>query len=1353
MKQTKHKMLKSIVSSSLAVTMLAPVISTLPANAMEDVEYYSYDEFDIEYHVVGEWENHKNIMITVINNSDEPMYNWAFKFDANGKIGDIWGAEKIECIDNDYVIGSLNYDSKIDNCVTFGYILECDNETVEAPEEFKLCTKRVDLESGYDISIDVVSEWNDSYIGEVMITNTSEEPIVGWNLTFDSANNISTLWNAEISDSADGKYLVTPGDYGYYIDPGTTVQVGFIADKLADAELKLDSFGLSAVVRDWDFAETPDFTDTTDTDGDMIPDVYEKHVYGTDPKKKDTDGDNLPDGYEIMTLKTNPREADSDFNGATDDKEDFDSDKLTNFEEYELGTNPFVADTDEDGLSDYDEVKVYGTNPLKVDTDEDTVWDADEIKLGLDPTDGTDGNTPVKQTVSEEELEINEYNDDFQISLDVTASNIVSDYLEQEESPYSGILSDNRSIIGTPIKLEYTGGTITEGTITFRMNEDTINSASHYFEGYDAGLERYGVFIYDEDVCTLVPVPAEYDEENHTISIDASVFMGNLMIIDYESLMYDLGIDPRDGSEEDTESDEEAETAETTEVEVETAEEEAVVITDEAVDTEAESAASEDDSDKTEADVEITAAEADKTETETTTADTDTETATASAIESAVEALETSEIISADVTESEEAIEADEVEATEEELVLDSAVIESKLMMSAPAKLAPAPKSSPNAWRQVDLVIVIDTTGSMDGSIAKIKTNLTNLIDKLRDDNISLYVSLIDFKDIAYSEPTVVNNNNGKDFYNSIDDVKSAISGMKASGGWDDPETDIDGLGQASVLNYRSAASKYLFLITDTTYKVDNNFGFTSLTEVADALHNKGIMTNIIVPSSYYNTYAPLVSDPDKSKIAISSAFCDSMYDIISNSNTATDAVVIGSNLVTGCFKSKLTYGGPTNSDTDGLTDSEEVNWDWVKSLDTKTGNYKLFTWKELCEKSKFLKSNPYKNGKTNSQFKMFKDIEVVPATSNPFSNDSDGDYYPDDEEKLENRMARNNMYINDSALDDYYYNSGKSFSETESPEYTDGVFFISSSKGPANTQQLSWYEFTRKTNTNYYFNLTPCKKSFYKFDSYACINRSIKVTYKSWGKTKTVSPESDGTYLLDNGTKYTIKFYAEADYSATYKDCVFTVSQDNWVYAPNGGLWEVTKYSTGNVVASNLNDETIYLPSSRIVSAIAELTGGTSVVCDPDGDMEAQIRQILTNNGMKVDESELKGALKTIGGAVGTTILFFLPVPGGKVTGGAKVVKLIVSGITNYCTYSGVPDAISTLLKYMEQYGFKEAYEKGHANVYTCHNIGIGRNWNAWETAPYIRKISNDNIGKVDTNVSDAKIIDFCDWEVSDPA
>ena len=1301
MKHTNHKKLKSIVAGSLSAAMLSPLINSLPVQALKnDVKIYSYDDFEIQYQVTGEWKNHQNIMVTVINKTDEPIYNWAFKYNANGKIGKIWGAETLDCLDNEYVIGSVNYDSKIKNSVSFGYILECDDETVDVPEDFTLCTKRVDIETGYDIDSNITFEWADSYIGEITITNTSEEPIVGWHLSLDSLNKITTVWNGEIIDSTDNSYIIAPGTYGYYIDPGDTVKVGFIADKADDAEFNVDLKNVSAVVRDWSFDTTPDFTDPKDTDGDLLPDVYEKHVYGTDPKKADTDGDKLPDGYEVITLRTNPREADSDNNKITDDKEDFDSDKLTNLEEYELGTDPFIADTDDDGLSDYDEVKEYGTDPLKVDTDEDTVWDGDEIKLGLDPTDSSDGGTPVKQTVSEDDLEINEYNDDFKISLDLTASNYVPDYLEQEESPYSGILSDNRSIIGTPINLSYTGGIITEGTIKFRMNEETVNGTSHYFEDYDVGLERYGVFIYDEEIGTIIPVPAEYDEENLTISIDASSFMGNLMIIDYEALMYDLGIDPR----------------------VEDAEEPEVIVEEPEVIVE-EPDITEEDSDKPAAE----AAEETK-ESE------------------AVDAL------AADITDDEEAAEPESDGSVEEESSIESALLESKSIMSSPVKLAAPKAAPPKASRQVDLVIVIDTTGSMGSAISKVRTNLANLIDKLRDDNITLYASLIDFKDITCGEPTKLNNDNGKQFYSSIPDIKSAISGMRASGGGDDPETDVDGLGMACSLNYRSSASKYLFLITDTGYKIDNNYGYTSLQQVADKLHEKNVMTNIIVPTSRYSTYAPLVSDPDKSKINVYSDFCDAMYEIISAGNVDADTVILGSNFVTGSFNSKLTYGGPENSDTDGLTDSEEVNWNYI-DLDKSTGDYTLPKWEELCNMSKFLQKNPYKDGKINVSFSRLKDTHVVPAFSNPFSSDSDGDYYPDDKETVENRLIRNNMYINDAALNDSEYNKGEIFTEEESDKYTDGAFCFSTCDGPAKTQQRSWYSFIRKTNTTYYFDLKPERTSFYKFDSDAALHRTIKITYQNWGKTKTVSPESDGTYLLEKGTDYTIKFYTEADYSGTYTDCSFTVSQDNWVYAPNGGLWEVTNYAMSNTLSGVLNDKTIYMPSSRIVSSIAELTGGTSVVCDPDGNMEDQIRQILTNNGMKVDEDELNGALKTIGGAVGTTILFFLPIPGGKATGGVKVVKLIVSSFTNYCTYSGVPDAISTLLKYMEQYGFKEAYEKGHTNVYTCHNVGKGRNWNAWETAPYIRKITYGNIGKINTDLSDAEIIEFCNWEISDPA
>jgi outer membrane protein OmpA-like peptidoglycan-associated protein len=58
---------------------------------------------------------------------------------------------------------------------------------------------------------------------------------------------------------------------------------------------------------------------------------------------------------------------------------DSDADGLTDEEEMQLGTDPHRADTDKDGLSDYDEVKVYQTNPLNPDTDFDALKDGPEV--------------------------------------------------------------------------------------------------------------------------------------------------------------------------------------------------------------------------------------------------------------------------------------------------------------------------------------------------------------------------------------------------------------------------------------------------------------------------------------------------------------------------------------------------------------------------------------------------------------------------------------------------------------------------------------------------------------------------------------------------------------------------------------------------------------------------------------------------------------------------------------------------------------------------------------------------------------------------------------------------------------
>lgn len=64
---------------------------------------------------------------------------------------------------------------------------------------------------------------------------------------------------------------------------------------------------------------------------------------------------------------------------------DSDSDKLSDVEEIQAGTDANKADTDNDGLFDHEEVKIYMTNPLSKDTDQDGFDDKAEIVGGYNP--------------------------------------------------------------------------------------------------------------------------------------------------------------------------------------------------------------------------------------------------------------------------------------------------------------------------------------------------------------------------------------------------------------------------------------------------------------------------------------------------------------------------------------------------------------------------------------------------------------------------------------------------------------------------------------------------------------------------------------------------------------------------------------------------------------------------------------------------------------------------------------------------------------------------------------------------------------------------------------------------------
>lgn len=119
--------------------------------------------------------------------------------------------------------------------------------------------------------------------------------------------------------------------------------------------------------------------DAEDFDSDRLSN-REEFAYGLDPFKSDTDGDGLNDWYELRVTGTNPLLLDSDNNSVNDQNEDKDGDSLDNLVEQGYNTNPLSNDTDEDSLSDYREIVELKTDPLKKDTDSDFLDDSIELK-------------------------------------------------------------------------------------------------------------------------------------------------------------------------------------------------------------------------------------------------------------------------------------------------------------------------------------------------------------------------------------------------------------------------------------------------------------------------------------------------------------------------------------------------------------------------------------------------------------------------------------------------------------------------------------------------------------------------------------------------------------------------------------------------------------------------------------------------------------------------------------------------------------------------------------------------------------------------------------------------------------
>lgn len=224
---------KRRISTFLAAVFAMNMAAEIPAVAdSENIRIYTVGDSRISYSVNDMWDGNQNVSITVTNDGDIQIDNWALKYDAKGVINNLWNGVTVSAEGTEYVVRNAGYNFAIQpgDSVTFGYTLTGDS--LGEPTDFQLYSKRNErAEDSYAASLRVESDWDSGFIGYITIENTGDDYIEGWKLTYDANFNIETSWDASVESPEDGRYLATYNYTTSIIAPGESKSFGFKASK------------------------------------------------------------------------------------------------------------------------------------------------------------------------------------------------------------------------------------------------------------------------------------------------------------------------------------------------------------------------------------------------------------------------------------------------------------------------------------------------------------------------------------------------------------------------------------------------------------------------------------------------------------------------------------------------------------------------------------------------------------------------------------------------------------------------------------------------------------------------------------------------------------------------------------------------------------------------------------------------------------------------------------------------------------------------------------------------------------------------------------------------------------------
>lgn len=125
-----------------------------------------------------------------------------------------------------------------------------------------------------------------------------------------------------------------------------------------------------------------------------------------------------------------------------------------------------------------------------------------------------------------------------------------------------------------------------------------------------------------------------------------------------------------------------------------------------------------------------------------------------------------------------------------------------------------------NSARAVDVLFVLDVTGSMQAQIDGVRDGIVEFARQLSERNLDERIGVIAFRDEVIGEPSEVLLFGNSPFTDNYDEFRASIEKVRAKGGGDGPESGFDALALAAEQPFRPKATKVVLLITDASPKI-----------------------------------------------------------------------------------------------------------------------------------------------------------------------------------------------------------------------------------------------------------------------------------------------------------------------------------------------------------------------------------------------------------------------------------------------------------------------------------------------------------------------------------------------------